>query len=352
MKLKQTTLATAIAATLALGMSGQAAASVYARSYLEVDNLHVLVSPTAGATIRSFTFNTNISAGLNNGSAAAEILACGGSPGLPGVGNSCNAGPTRLDAPVVNAPGSTVLQANNAFVFNGPGANQYSNADTVIWTAGLTGDTTLVDFDGPGPNPAVPVPTTHTEQIAESEIQGGSVAAAQSLIDSITGFTFAFSTTNAGTLTVTLDAVQNMLAAINDPTGINQNALATMDVSLKLQKDGVATNFVQFSPNGQGTGCIDISSDLTCTSLLDPFNLSLAQAGTTSNNDSDTLINSGAFGVQMGITGAGDWTLTLTQKTSTVVSRREQAVPEPGVLALLGIGLAGLSFMSRRRKAA
>ena len=47
MKIKQSALAAAITAALAMGVAGQASASVYARSILEISNLVVGISPAA-----------------------------------------------------------------------------------------------------------------------------------------------------------------------------------------------------------------------------------------------------------------------------------------------------------------
>jgi len=336
MDMNRSTLAAALMAALAVGASGHAAASVYARSYLDISSLHILPVTAVGSTtvnltgvsIGTYTFDGQNTASLNNGPTAADTKSCTGTYG--GVSN-CGPSGNRLNPLVVNAAGSTVLQGENAFTFNGPGSGQYANADGLIRTAAVAGDA-----------------STHTTNIAESELQTGTAAASASVIDSITKFTFSFSTTAAGTLMVSFHAIQDMLAAINDPTGLTHQALGSMNTVLQLSTDSGAAGFLNYTPDGStSTGCI-AAGIFTCTEYSDPFSLN-TNVGTSTNGTSDAKANTGDFLTYIGIGGAGNYTLTLSEKKSTLLSR---TVPEPGALALLGIGLLGLGVSTRRKNRA
>ncbi len=336
MNMRQTTIAAAVLTALTIGAASQAAASVYARSYLDISKLVILpvtftgpggspVPNTAGVTVGNYTFSGQNTASLNNGPTAADTKVCSG---VFGGSTSCGATGNRLDPLVANAAGSSIIQGENTFTFNGPGAGQYANADGKLFTASVAGDA-----------------STHTTNIAESELQSGTAAASASVIDSITKFTFKFSTTAAGTLMIAFDAIQNMLAAINDPSATAHQATGTMNTELKISNDANPADFVLYNPDGStATGCVTVGTSFTCSEQLDPFSLNTSVA-TSTDGTSSALVNSGSFLTFFGLTGSGNYTFTLSEKKSTTLSR----VPEPGIMSLLGIGLLGMGLAYRRK---
>jgi hypothetical protein len=338
MNLKKSTLAAAVAGVMVMGVVGQAAATEYARSKLFIDNLTVFVSDdggvtAGGATVDNFDFNLINTAFLNT-VGGATTANCSGTV----ASNSCAKLPAApLDAAVINATGSTILQGENTFSLNGPGAGSYANGDSLIATAQLV--------DG--------VPTS-TRQIAEAEIQkNDSSASSSSEVSSTTGFTFTFTVVGANVMIVQFEALLDILADINDPFAISASAKANTEVEVKLSKDGSTNVFALFAPDG-GTSAGECGAlgGLTCTTLADQFDLNTDEAVTTLVASSSGRANTAAndnFGVLFGGLTDGTWTLGLTAKTSTSLSR-QGGVPEPGMLALMGIGLMGLGMSARRRK--
>ncbi len=343
--LKQTTLAAAVTSALALGMAGQAAADIYAGSSLAIDNLRIgflasngLGGPAfTGVRLNQYNFSTVNTASING------VLA--GSASSCGTGNPCGVSPV-LDGGVANAPGSAFNRVNNQtggdgtltwFGFN-TGSN-WSNSDSIIYTSEITS------------NYASP---SKTDQIAQSNISSAMSATASSEILSVTGLTFNFTISHPGPYAFSLvfNADSDMIAGIANSLGAAQ---ATTGVTVSLTKDGTFGTGLQWAPSGTlaDANCF-AGGGVSCTETADAENLNLT-IGVSTNNSTATNASYGPniagfnpYGIFATGLSAGNWTLTLKAQTSTNLTRTQQ-VPEPGMLALLGIGLAGLGFMTRRR---
>jgi len=328
MKLIKTTLATGIAAALALGVAGQANASVYASSSLKIQEFRVNITGLAANPIDSYEFTLTNTATLNGASSPTQTNTCSGT--TPGSG--CNTTPS-LDAPAANAPGGTIVRANNDFSFFGPGANTYSNSDSVIYTSELGND----------------VPSS-TAQIAESELQGNGAARANAEITSNTGFTFTFIISGTGSLALSFQADPSLYAEINQLAFTSGAAQANMNTSFSLTKND-GTSEINWRPNGSaGSDCSVTGSVASVTCAEDNDNADLNQNLSVTSNPATVQYSRAAGWSLMGITvdglTDGAWTLAFNGVTSTSV----RTVPEPSVLALLGIAIAGMGAVSRRRK--
>lgn len=345
----------AVAAALSMGVAGQAAATVYAGSSLRIDNLTVVIGQYSatnpgggvaipngsgyivpgGAPVGLFNFNLTNTATLGANSTITSAT-CGGSV----ASNTCTPSPNPpLDATAANAPGSTLLRTNNAtgidgsLLWYGMNGGDWSNSDSIIKTAQLV--------DG--------VPTS-TDQIAESNITNFTNASANAEIKSSTGFTFQFTLADPGEMFLFFQADPDLIAAISGEL-FGALAQANINVSMTLSQNSGGSSYATWAPRGTAANeCLAIG--VTCTEMFDSENLNTNVSTSGVPNSQDThsygpnIIGLGAYGVYLTGLSAGTWTFALNAVTSTLITR----VPEPGMLGLMGLGLAGLGFALRRQR--
>lgn len=330
MSIKLSTLAAAVTAALAIGATGQASAAIYGGAAINVDNLTVAIfDSTTGtlATINSFDFRTSTSSDLNGVNGPLNINTCNQSGGCggPGPGVVLNSAPSSIGT----------SRTDNAFTFIGPGASaQYGSADNVIWDANLVGD-----------------PKTQVQGIAEAELSGGgSTAGATSTIRSTTGFTFNFALAGPGTFILDFFADPDLFAQLIDPTALTGTASASISTTFRISGGGSS---ISWAPEGiAGDQCSE-SGPAICVENFDTGNLNAsvsAPLGGSDQSSFDPLANTlTRYGITITNLAAGTYSFTLATTQEANVTRVAR-VPEPGMLALLGIGLLGFGLSARGKK--
>jgi hypothetical protein len=333
MKIAKSTLATALAALMSLGVAGQASAYTSAGSVIEYTNLSITISDTN--TVNNFNFVTTNTTTLN-GTSIVDSDQCGGVPSFPTSLDNCAAGPVLdSDLQLLGTSGHT----ENNFTLDGPNAGtQYSYSDSVVYTSELT--------PTPGLN------TTDASLIAETELLTSGGGNSSSTIQSTTGFTFTFTVTGTGSLTVSFNADPDMYAESDNPGSIVTLAEASIASTLTLSQDTGGTGNAEWSPDGDATnGCSDLAGGVTCSGEADPNSLNNKVAITT--DGASDLYNpaNGLYTISIDNLTPGDWSFSLTTTVANSVTKI-QAVPEPTTLLLLGAGLAGLGISRRRSRKA
>jgi hypothetical protein len=320
MKTSQFKLVTLASAMILMGAAGSAHAGSYALSSDNIQGFNIIF--------------TNVTPIVSTDTSSTSAILNGVGVG-PFGGTGVSDAPLALIGSTGGAIGNNTQFAGGVNTPVGPTATNYSYADALITHGGGGG----LPFNA--------------QTIAESHLATTGSASGTSTNSSATGLTATVVSGAGGVLDFSFTADPLIRTFLQLNGGLF--AQGTLSASLTLTcasaagcGAGVAQGAVVFSwaPDGLiGSGI----SGGTEVADGESLNLSVSNFNPPGGalNYSD---NGGIFSTYHAITnalGAGTYTLSLAM-TSTDSTLK--AVPEPGTIGLLGLGLAALGFTARRRK--
>ncbi|WP_219114229.1 EDSAP-1 family PEP-CTERM protein [Janthinobacterium sp. UMAB-56] len=255
-------------------------------------------------------------------------------------------GTGTLDSPRANV--GAVTKGENDFTKQGPSGN-YSRGDAQIVSTQF---------------PSFPPGSTSTQTVNVAEVHldtPSGTADASGRNGSTTGFSVNF-VVGSPTATLSFDFLASpfMQVFLQSNVGILSAATANLVVTFTITDASGATVF-NWTPDGViGSGIFggsenadgaNLNTSLATTFLTrgNLFTYDPSGCGTPTGTGVGTACGSNFSAVSNALT-AGNYTLTLNAVESVDLVK-QAATPEPGTLALLGLGLAGLGY-ARRRKVA
>lgn len=323
MKLSRLKLLPAAAALAMLCAAGGAQAGAYGYSYDNIFGLNI-TNPTGVVTVAS---TTNISRSTST---------------LNGV-SVIHGGSGSLDSPQ-SAVGA-VTKGQNDFTKQGP-TGTYARGDAQIVSTQF---------------PPFPTSATSTQavNVAEAHLDTAGTADASGRNGSTTGFSVTFVVGSpTATLAFNFLASPFMQVFLNNDVGLGSSSTANLVVTFSITNALGATVF-NWAPDGavgsgisggtEASDAANLNTNLSTNFLTrgNLFTYDPTGCGAPTGTGIGTACG-GTFTALTNALAAGNYTLTLNAVESVDLVK-VAAVPEPGTLALLGLGLAGLCYASRRK---
>jgi len=324
MKLQKLALGTAVAAACGVGMAGNANADALAQSLLNITNF--TITNGSGTPLNATTDFSQLSFldTLQN----TSIL--NGASGTPGAAQS-NTFVAAVDAPQ-SCIGACTFPENTFVSVPTPPTATYARSDSLLTGQPLAGTSAPVGANAQ----AIAVTSLNTDGT------GGS--ASDILLTS--GFTFV-TTHDINQAGFTFDANTFLQAWTAPGTTSPTEAGAGFKWELTLVDAATGATLIDWIPDGSTSSGTQTGLNVTAEGC----NLSANASATFDQPSGPTQNCTGTFAATSNVVllAGHRYTFTIDHHVSTHATE-VTAVPEPGTLALLSVGLLGFGWASRKRR--